>query len=155
MKKSLLTASALVLMSAAAFAQSPPSSPSPQASPPSSPATSATPSPQTLNSIPTNSTTVTNYYKQNIYDSSNNKVGEVSDVLVDRDGKVTALIVGVGGVMGAGAKDVAVPFESVKLTNQENNKFRLVMNATADSLKNAPGYKYDRSSATWAPETQK
>jgi sporulation protein YlmC with PRC-barrel domain len=133
----------LLLLSTAALAQAPSSS---------TPSTSSS-APQTLNAIPPSSTTVTNYYKQNVYDPSNNKVGQVSDVLVDRQGKVTALIVGVGGVAGAGAKDVAVPFDSVRLTNEGNNA-RLVMNTTSDNLKNAPGYKYDRSSTSWTPEAK-
>jgi sporulation protein YlmC with PRC-barrel domain len=137
----------LLLLSTAAFAQAPSSTPSTSSS------ASAIPNPQTLNAIPPSSTTVTNYYKQNVYDPSNNKVGQVSDVLVDRQGKVTALIVGVGGIAGAGAKDVAVPFDSVRLTNEGNNS-RLVMNTTSDSLKNAPGYKYDRSSTSWTPEAK-
>jgi sporulation protein YlmC with PRC-barrel domain len=137
----------LLLLSTAAFAQAPSSAPSTSSS------VSAIPSPQTLNAIPPSSTTVTNYYKQNVYDPSNNKVGQVSDVLVDRQGKVTALIVGVGGIAGAGAKDVAVPFDSVRLTNEGNNT-RLVMNTTSDGLKNAPGYKYDRSSTSWTPEAK-
>ena len=47
-------------------------------------------------SLPAESATVTRWYKQNIYDPADNKIGEIMDVLVDRDGKITALIVGVG-----------------------------------------------------------
>ena len=114
---------------------------------------SAIPNAQTLNAIPQNSTTVTNYYKQNVYDAANNKLGQVSDVLIDRSGKVTAIIIGVGGVLGAGEKDIALPFEAVRLT-QDNNSWKVVTNATVDSLKNAPGFKYDRTAATWMPDTQ-
>jgi hypothetical protein len=35
-------------------------------------------------------------------------------VLVDRSGKINAVILGVGGILGAGEKDIAVPFEAVK-----------------------------------------
>jgi hypothetical protein len=73
-------------------------------------------------------------------------------VLVDRSGKATGLIIGVGGFLGAGEKDVAVPFNAVQVTNKNNNKWYLVMNATKDSLKNAKGFKYDRSAMTWVPE---
>jgi PRC-barrel domain protein len=55
---------------------------------------------------------VAHIYKQNVYDPADNKIGEIMDVLVDRDGKVTALVVGVGGFLGMGEKDVAVPFNS-------------------------------------------
>ena len=67
--------------------------------------------------------TVTNWYKQNVYDPSDNKIGEIMDVLVDREGKVTALIVGVGGFLGMGEKDVAVPFNAVQVTSKDNNKW--------------------------------
>jgi sporulation protein YlmC with PRC-barrel domain len=107
---------------------------------------------QILSAIPGNSVTVTHWYKQNVYDSSDNKIGEVMDVLIDRGGKVSALIIGVGGFLGAGEKDVAVPFDAVQVTTKGNNKYYLVMNATKDSLKSAKGFKYDRNAMTWMPE---
>ena len=54
----------------------------------------------TLSSIPANSATVTHWHKQNVYDPSDNKIGEVNDVLIDRNGKAAALIIGVGGFLG-------------------------------------------------------
>src|ERR1700736_5356181 len=98
-----------------------------------------------MSSIPNDSVTVTDWYKQNVYDPSDNKIGEIMDVLVDRQGKVSALIIGVGGFLGAGEKDVAVPFTAVQVTNKNNNKWYLVMNATKDELKNAPGFTYDKT----------
>lgn len=101
-----------------------------------------------LTNIPTDSVTVTNYYKQNVYDPADAKIGEVADVLVDRDGRVTALIVAVGGFIGVGEKDVAVPFNAVRNTQKEG-KWYLVVNTTKDVLQAAPGYKYDRSKTQW------
>jgi sporulation protein YlmC with PRC-barrel domain len=100
--------------------------------------------------IPQSAVTVTDWYKQDVYDPNNNKIGEVMDVLVDKSGKVSTLIVGVGGFLGVDQKDVAVPFEHVHATTK-NNKMRLVMNTTKDSLKSAPGFKYDSSTTTWVP----
>ena len=57
---------------------------------------------ESLAAIPASTTTVTNYYKQNVYDPSDSKIGEIKDVLVGRDGKVAAFIVSVGGFLGAG-----------------------------------------------------
>ena len=105
-------------------------------------------------SIPASSMTVTHWYKQNVYDPGDNKIGEIMDVLVDREGKITALIVGVGGFLGMGEKDVAVPFQALHQTTK-NNKVYLVMNTTKDALKSAPGFKYDRSAARWVPESAK
>ena len=107
---------------------------------------------QTMSSIPANSETITHWYKQSVYDPNDSKIGEIMDVLVDREGKATALIVGVGGFLGMGEKDVAVPFNAVQITNKNNNKWYLVMNSNKDALKNAKGFKYDRSEMKWIPE---
>ena len=112
----------------------------------------AGPAVATLSSIPANGATVTHWHKQNVYDPSDNKIGEVNDVLIDRDGKATALIIGVGGFLGIGEKDVAVPFNAVRVTTKDNNKWYLVMNTTKDALKGAKGFKYDRSAMTWKAE---
>jgi sporulation protein YlmC with PRC-barrel domain len=106
--------------------------------------------PRVLNSLAANSTTVTNYYEQNVYDPADTKIGEISDVLVGQDGKIEALIVSVGGFLGLGEKDVAVPFSAVHAT-QKNGSWYLTMNATKDSLKEAHGYRYDKGKATWVP----
>jgi sporulation protein YlmC with PRC-barrel domain len=105
---------------------------------------------QALTSLPRDTSTVTNWYKQNVYDPSDAKIGEISDVLVDKDGKIEAFIVSVGGFLGVGEKDVAVPFSAVRGI-ERNGKWWLTMNATKDGLKGAPGYKYDRARATWVP----
>ena len=109
---------------------------------------------QMMSAMPTDSVTVTDWYKQSVYDPNNNKIGEVMDVLVDKTGKVTSLIVGVGGFLGDDKKDVAVPFDAVHVTSKDNNKWYLVMNTTKDELKSAPGFKYDRNSTTWMPDTK-
>jgi sporulation protein YlmC with PRC-barrel domain len=105
---------------------------------------------QTMNSVPASSTTITNWYKQSVYDPKDAKIGTIDDVLVDKSGKITAAIVGVGGFLGVGEKDVAVPMSAIKVTTKDNNKWYLVMNATKDQLKAARGYKYDRDTTTWA-----
>lgn len=105
----------------------------------------------TMTAAPSESWTVTNYYKQNVYDPKESKIGTVDDVLVDKSGKVTGLVVGVGGFLGAGEKDVIVPFTSVK-TQKKDDKWWLTLDETKDSLKGAPGFKYDKASTTWVPD---
>jgi sporulation protein YlmC with PRC-barrel domain len=100
--------------------------------------------------IPTGTTTVTNWYKQNVYDPTDVKIGEISDVIVDNEGNIRAFIIGVGGFLGIGEKDVAVPFNSVG-ASQRDGKWWLTMNVSKDALKSAPGYKYDKDKATWVP----
>jgi sporulation protein YlmC with PRC-barrel domain len=103
--------------------------------------------------LPREAVTVTDWYKQNVYDPNETKIGDIKDVLVDKSGKIAALIVGVGGFLGAGEKDVAVPFEAVHPT-MKDKKWWLVMNTTKDNLKSAPGFKYDSNTTTWVPDTK-
>jgi sporulation protein YlmC with PRC-barrel domain len=104
-----------------------------------------------MTTVPSSSLTVTDWYKQDVYDQSNTKIGQIMDVLVGQDGQVSALIVGVGGFLGAGEKDVAVTFNTVKAT-MKDNKIYLTMNTTKDALKAAPGVKYDRDKTTWVAD---
>ncbi len=106
-----------------------------------------------MTSIPANSVTVTDWYKQNVYDPADSTIGEIKDVLVGQDGRITTLIISVGGFLGAGEKDVATRFNAVKATKKDNKTY-LVMNTTKDALKNAPGYKYDRNSTKWMPDNK-
>jgi sporulation protein YlmC with PRC-barrel domain len=105
-----------------------------------------------LTSLPQDAKTVTVWYERNVYDPSDAKIGEIEDVLVDGTGKVDALIIGVGGFLGIGEKDVAVPFNAVKITSKGNERWYLMMNATKDALKSAKGFKYDRVNMSWIPE---
>ena len=107
----------------------------------------------TMSAAPAESWTVTNYYKQSVYDPKESKIGDIDDVLVDKSGKITGLIVGVGGFLGAGEKDVIVPFSSVKMS-KKNDKWWLTLDETKDSLKSAAGFKYDKASTTWVPDTK-
>jgi sporulation protein YlmC with PRC-barrel domain len=141
MKRFTYAALLVVFATATASAQAPQQAPQPSGS-----------AAQILASIPANSVTITHWYKQNVYDPSDNKIGEIMDVLVDRAGKATALIIGVGGFLGIGEKDVAVPFDAVQVTSKDNNKWYLMMNSSKDALKSAKGFKYDRNAMTWMPE---
>lgn len=107
----------------------------------------------TMTAAPTESWTVTNYYKQAVYDPKESKIGDIDDVLVDKSGKVTGLVIGVGGFLGAGEKDVIVPFSAIKMSKR-NDKWWLRLDETKDDLKNAHGFKYDKASTTWIPENK-
>lgn len=52
----------------------------------------------------------------NVISANNESIGDVNDVIMDRNGQVMAVIVGVGGFLGIGEKDVAVPFETLEFT---------------------------------------
>jgi sporulation protein YlmC with PRC-barrel domain len=74
--------------------------------------------------------------------SNNEKIGDVNDILFDRNGKIMAYVIGVGGFLGIGAKDVALApaaFQVEAATEREDLKLKLAM--TRDELKNAPEFK--------------
>jgi sporulation protein YlmC with PRC-barrel domain len=53
-----------------------------------------------------------------IYGPDNTSVGKISDLLMGRDGKVQYVIVGIGGLLGIGEKDVAIPYDQVTFSDQ-------------------------------------
>ena len=78
-------------------------------------------------------------YKANVYDPSENKIGDVTDLIIDSNAKVTAAIVSVGGFIGVGQKDVMIPFDDLKIAAR-NGKEWLTLNRTKDELKMLPTF---------------
>ncbi len=69
------------------------------------------------------------------------KIGDVSDVLFDKDKKVLAYIVGVGGFLGIGSKDVAVdPTAFQTVAGKDASDYKLRLSMTKDELKAAPAF---------------
>jgi sporulation protein YlmC with PRC-barrel domain len=102
-------------------------------------------SPAIMMTVARNSITVTDWYNQRVYDQSNTKLGRIADVLIDREGRVRTLVIGVGGFLGLGESDIAVSFDSVKATMKEGDKVHLTMNTTTNALKSAPRFAYNHS----------
>ena len=50
----------------------------------------------------------------NVYNENDEKIGDINEVLVDRQGKAEAVVIGVGGFLGIGEHDVAVPFAALR-----------------------------------------
>jgi hypothetical protein len=49
-----------------------------------------------------------------VYGADNQKVGAIKDILMNHDGSAQAVVIGVGGFLGIGQKEVAVPFQLVQ-----------------------------------------
>lgn len=85
-----------------------------------------------------------------VYGQDNASIGEISDVLISSDGKVQAVVVGVGGFIGVGEKDVALPFAALTITRKPDSSSidKITVNYSKDQLKNAPKFAfYEPSSA--------
>ena len=50
-----------------------------------------------------------------VYDSANENIGKIRDLVIDRSGAIQALVVGIGGFFRIGAKDIAVSLQSATI----------------------------------------
>jgi sporulation protein YlmC with PRC-barrel domain len=53
-----------------------------------------------------------------VYNDNNESIGSINDMLTDKDGKVKAVVIGVGGFLGVGEHLVAIPYEKVKFVSE-------------------------------------
>ena len=78
-------------------------------------------------------------YKADVYDNAEDKIGVVTDLIMDSGGNVATAVVGVGGFLGAGKKEVAVPFKDLKVVSRDGKDW-LVLDKSKEDLKAAPAY---------------
>jgi sporulation protein YlmC with PRC-barrel domain len=81
-----------------------------------------------------------NLIGQSVYNAKNENIGDINDLVTDRDGKIVAVLIGSGGFLGLGEKDVAVRFEDLKLARDENNSIKVVADLSKETLASAPDY---------------
>jgi sporulation protein YlmC with PRC-barrel domain len=73
----------------------------------------------------------------NVTNASNERLGEIKDLVVDQHGKVHYAVLSFGGILGMGDKLFAVPMDALH-TKADDQKF--VLNVSKDHLKNAQGF---------------
>ncbi|MBW9115976.1 PRC-barrel domain-containing protein [Rhizobium cauense] len=82
------------------------------------------------------------YIGQSVYNGQNESIGNVNDLIMKKDGGLVAAIVGVGGFLGIGEKNVAVPMDKITVAqNTQDGSVKLTTSETAESLKAAPEFK--------------
>jgi sporulation protein YlmC with PRC-barrel domain len=81
-----------------------------------------------------------------VYDTQNRNIGDIKDIILDRDGRVGAVILDVGAFLGMGGKYVAVSLSDLKIT-RENNSSRphFTVDMTKEQLKAAQAYDLGRT----------
>jgi len=67
-------------------------------------------------------------------------IGDVNDLVLNKDGTIAAVIIGVGGFLGIGEKNVAVNFKELQWTVADDNSERFVLPTTKDALNAAPAF---------------
>lgn len=75
-----------------------------------------------------------------VKNAANESIGDINDVLISSDGKVAAVIVGVGGFLGMGEKDVALPFDQLMFAKGAEGDLSVSTSMTKESLQAAPEY---------------
>jgi septal ring-binding cell division protein DamX len=147
MLKTFMTATAIGgLMVSTAFAQAPapqrPAQP-PAATQPAQPPAATPPAgqaqapaaqgPQFLATQSNDQFLATRFRGTDVIGPNNQKVGDVNDVLFDSKGRVVGIVVGVGGFLGIGQKDVAIDLAAFEIVPPDTDR-----NATTGTATPAP-----------------
>jgi sporulation protein YlmC with PRC-barrel domain len=82
-----------------------------------------------------------------VVSANNESIGDINDVILDRNGQIMAAVVGVGGFLGIGEKDVAVPFKSLEFMSGQqaqamdssNNNVNTTGSTATTGTTTAPG----------------
>ncbi|HEX6979160.1 MAG TPA: PRC-barrel domain-containing protein [Alphaproteobacteria bacterium] len=149
----LLTSTAVVLALAGAAAdaraQAPQTpAPSPPAASPAEPAdkpamteksgSATAPSDAIVTEQKDDQTRADNLIGMRVSNPQNENIGKVSDLVIENDGRVSAVLVSVGGFLGIGDKHVAVPWDQVKVA-ADGKSAMISMNK--GQLEQAPAFK--------------
>ncbi len=134
MKKLIPVAALIAAMSMPALAQ--------EATTPAAPAARApaASSESTVSSSLSADISASRLISASVKNAANESVGDINDVLISGDGKVAAVIVGVGGFLGMGEKDVAVPFDQLVVGKDTKGDLNVTTSMTKESLQSAPEY---------------
>jgi sporulation protein YlmC with PRC-barrel domain len=67
-------------------------------------------------------------------------LGDINDVVLTDEGVVDGIVIGIGGFLGIGEKDVAVSFNAIEKTTDADGNIVLTLNTTTEELESAPQY---------------
>lgn len=119
MSKLLIAAMMSTALVGTAVAQS---STAPSTSPPSATAPSTTAPSSKADKLASTSTEgdwrATKLVGVNVYNDANEKLGAISDLILDKEGKIAKVVIGVGGFLGMGEHNIAVNYDQLKWVNE-------------------------------------
>jgi sporulation protein YlmC with PRC-barrel domain len=143
MKRIALIASvaAATFAGAAAIAQTTAPAPSPPvASPPSAPMSPSATDPFYTSQMTPTSWRTSEVIGKPVYTRQDERIGEVDELLINAEGRVVAAVVGVGGFLGIGERKVALSYPAIRMTRDDRNNGKFVVELSKESLKAAPEY---------------
>jgi hypothetical protein len=79
---------------------------------------------------------------QTVNAPDNTRIGSISDLVMGKDGRtVEGFVIGVGGFLGIGERNVALEMDRLKITPKAEGGVNLVLDLNRDELANAPAFK--------------
>jgi hypothetical protein len=102
--------------------------------------TDAQPSPAYLNEQNEGQWLASKLIGTSVVNPAGESLGDINDVIVDGQGPVEGVIIGVGGFLGMGEKNVAVAFDRIERSTDENGNSKFVLNATKEEIDKAPPF---------------
>ena len=97
-------------------------------------------SPQFLAKQASDDWLASNLIGHTVYNAQDEMVGDINDLVTDHSGKIVAVLVGSGGFLGLGEKDVALRFEDLRLAREDNDSIKIVADVSKETLAAAPDY---------------
>jgi len=88
--------------------------------------------------VPANAVLASQFMGQAVYTAANENIGEINDLIMNKELDNIVAIVGVGGFLGIGEKDVAIPIGDITAVKDENNALRLTISASKEQLEALP-----------------
>lgn len=88
-----------------------------------------------------------------VYDAHGKNIGDIKDVILDKQGRVAAVVLDVGSFLGVGGKHVALSMNDMKVDFDNNNKPKFSVDMTKDQLKAAQGFDLNEKTATIGSST--
>jgi hypothetical protein len=87
-----------------------------------------------------------------VRNANKESIGKIDDIYLDKDAKVTDVVISVGGFLGVGSKDVAVKWSDITV-GQEDNSVVLTTSLTKEALMALPDYTKSERRKPAPPET--
>ena len=81
-----------------------------------------------------------------VKNAANETIGDINEILIDKSGKVAAVVIGVGGFLGMGERHAAVAFSALQVTRDKDSNPVITVNITKEQLKSAPEWTWRAAS---------
>jgi hypothetical protein len=75
-----------------------------------------------------------------VYSQDDQSIGDINDIILSQEGQATQVIVGVGGFLGMGEKDVVLDMSKLQIAATDDGNVKVVTQTSQEELKNLPAF---------------